>query len=95
MLEDVSAEYEGDIAFVAVGGASDRAKISERAGQWIPSGRIQWGLDEDQDVWALFGARGTPTTVVLAADGRVVAAWAGEASAEGMRQAIELAIVSG
>ena len=88
-------DYEGEIEFVAVGGSSDRGKIAARAEEWIPSGRIQWGLDEDQDVWALFGARGTPTTVVLASDGRVVAVWSGETGAAGMRQAIDLAIAAG
>ncbi len=95
MLEEISTDYEGDIAFVAIGGSSDRGKIASRAEDWIPSGRIQWGLDEDQDVWALFGARGTPTTVVLGSDGRVVAAWSGAAGAEGMREAIELGIAAG
>lgn len=91
----MSAEYEGDIAFLAVGGSSDRDQIATRAAEWIPSGRVQWGLDEDQDVWALFGARGTPTTVVIATDGRVVAAWSGEAGAFGIRRAIDEAIAAG
>lgn len=95
MLENLSAEYEGEVAFVAVGGASDRAQIAQRAEEWIPSGRIKWGLDEDQDVWALLGARGTPTTVVMASDGRVVAAWSGESGVNRIRQAIEAALEAG
>ncbi len=92
MLDRISADYADQISFLAVGGSSTRSAIFERAHEWMPSGRISWGLDEDQDVWALFGARGTPTTVVMAADGRVVAAWTGEAGELGMRAAIEAAI---
>lgn len=92
MLEEISADYEGEVAFVAVGGSGTLAATGERANEWMPSGRVLWGLDESQHVWSLFGASGTPTTILLGPDGEVVAGWSGAVGEAGMREQIELLV---
>ena len=92
MLEQLTADYEGQVAFLAVGGSGTALATAERAQEWIPSGRILWGLDDSQHVWSIFGVSGTPTTVLIGPDGEVIAGWAGERGEAGMREAIELLI---
>lgn len=92
MLEQISADYQGQVTFLAVGGSGTADATAERAEEWMPSGRILWGLDDSQHVWSLFGVSGTPTTVLLGPDGEVISGWSGERGESGMREAIELAL---
>lgn len=90
MLDQVSQDYEGQVAFLAVGGSGTLEATAQKAVEWMPSGRVLWGLDESQHIWSLFGASGTPTTVMLGPDGEVFGGWSGARGEEAMREQIEL-----
>ena len=89
VLDEISSDYEGDVAFLAIGARSDAAATADRAVEWMPSGRIKWAFDPDESLWAFFGARGTPTTVVLSADDRVLGGWPGEIGEDNLRRALD------
>jgi len=92
VLEQVSADYEGQVAFLAIGGSGTAEATAERAEEWIPSGRVMWGLDESLRIWSIFGVSGTPSTILMGPDGEVITGWAGERAEAEMRQAIDLLI---
>jgi thioredoxin-like negative regulator of GroEL len=89
VLEQVSAEYEGDVTFVAVAARSDVQTTAERAGEWLPSGRVKWAFDPEERLWQLFGARGTPTTIVIDDAGRVVGGWPGALGEDNLRAVLD------
>jgi len=92
LLETVSADYEDQVTFLALGGASRPELLSDRADEWFPSGRIVWGYDENATVWQALGVSGTPTTLLFAPDGEVIAGWSGERGDAFMREQIDLLI---
>ncbi len=53
------------------------------------SGKIQWGLDEDIDIFEKYGVPYQPVTVLIAGDDTVVESWDGLRPEEDIRAAIE------
>lgn len=94
MLERITADYDGQVMFLALGGNSRLDLLGERANAWFPSGRIVWAYDEKLTVWLALGVSGTPTTITFAPDGRVMAGWAGERSEAFIREQIDALIAS-
>lgn len=72
-IDAVAPEYDGEVGFLAVAGLGSPAAAAERASEYFTSDVIDWGYDESGTLWQLFGASGTPTNVLLAADGSVLA----------------------
>ena len=95
VLDKISADYAGQVTFLAVGARSDAESTALRAEEWIPSGRVQWAYDPDEQLWAFFGARGTPTTVVVSADDVVLGSWSGEIGEINLRQALDQLVAAG
>jgi hypothetical protein len=95
LLETVTADYEGQVAFLALGGNSRLDLLGERANSWFPSGRIAWAYDEKLTVWQALGVSGTPTTITFAPDGQVMAGWSGERGEAFIREQIDALIAGG
>ena len=69
-LDAIAADHE--VTILAVGGRGDINRAASKAADWLPSGTIKWGYDEDHDLWGLFGVTGTPTNLFLLPDGTVL-----------------------
>ena len=89
VLEQISTDYDGEVTFLAIAARGDVEATADRVEEWIPSGRIKWAFDPAEEVWGFFGIRGTPTTLLLSADDRVVAGWPGEVGEDNLRQALD------
>jgi hypothetical protein len=50
---------------------------------------VQWGLDEDEDIFEAYGVPYQPVTVLIAADKTVVEAWPGLRSEDEIRAALD------
>lgn len=48
-----------------------------------------WGLDEDEEIFQLYGVPYQPVTVLIAADGTVVEAWDGLRAEQEIRAALD------
>lgn len=81
-LDAVAADYDGRLGILAVAGMGSPDRAADAADDWLGSGAIDWGYDDGGELWALFGVRGTPTSVVLAADGQVLAVQPGALPAD-------------
>ena len=53
------------------------------------SGQILWGLDEEEEIFALYRVPYQPVTVLIGADGTVVETWPGLRGEEEIRLALE------
>lgn len=62
---------------------------ADRADELFQSGQILWGLDEEEEIFALYGVPYQPVTVLIAGDGTVVEAWDGLRPEEEIRGALD------
>lgn len=53
------------------------------------SGRVKWGLDQGEEIFARYGVPYQPVTVLIGADDTVVEAWAGIRDESEIRGALE------
>lgn len=89
VVDSLAAEYSDQVDFVAPAWKSDFEATRKRAGELFGSGAVMWGLDEDEDVFTLFGVPYQPITVLIAHDDTVVESWFGIRSSDEIRAAIE------
>lgn len=89
VVDSLAAEYSDQVDFVAVAWKSSFAQTEARAEELFQSGQIMWGLDEDEDIFRLYGVPYQPVTVLIAADQTVVEAWDGLRAEDELRSAIE------
>ncbi len=89
VVDKLAAEYSARVDFVAPAWKSDFAATEARAHELFLSGKILWGLDEDEEIFALYQVPYQPVTVLIGADRTVVEAWPGLRDEEEIRSALE------
>lgn len=89
VVDSLAAEYGERVDFVAPAWKSSFAATEARAEELFQSGQIQWGLDEDEEIFELYGIPYQPVTVLVAADGTVVEAWDGLRAEDEIRAALD------
>ena len=88
-MDNLAAEYANRVDFVAPAWKGDLAATEARAMELFTSGQVQWGLAEEEEIFALYGVPYQPVTVLIAADHTVLETWPGLRGEEEIRQAIE------
>lgn len=89
VVDALAAEYGDEVDFVAPAWKSNLEATRARANELFLSGKIQWGLDEQERIFELYGVPYQPVTVLIAGDQTVVEAWAGIRSEDELRAAID------
>jgi hypothetical protein len=89
VVDKLAAEYSDRIDFVAPAWKSSFAATEDRANEILVSGDVLWGLDEDEDIFNLYGVPYQPVTVLIAGDDTVVEAWPGLRDEAEIRAALE------
>lgn len=89
VVDSLAAEYADEIDFVAPAWKSTFELTEARADELFQSGEIMWGLDEDEEIFQLYGIPYQPVTVLIAADQTVVEAWDGLRAEEEIRAALD------
>ncbi len=95
VVDRLSTEYGDRVAFVAPAWRGTFERTAEVAGELLTSGNVMWGLDEREEVFAAYGIPGQPVTVVIDADKRIVAAWAGSRPEPEVRSLLDELVASG
>ena len=96
VVDSLATEYADEVDFVAPAWKSSLDATRVRAEQLFGSGEIMWGLDEDEEIFRLYGVPYQPVTVLIAADRTVVEAWDGLRAEDEIRAALdELIALSG
>ena len=67
-MNQISADYEGEVSFVAVAGRSSLGSSAAYADRVLDQNML-WGYDDD--LWELYEVRGQPTTFLITADNKV------------------------
>lgn len=89
VVDSLAAEYAEQVDFVAPAWKSSYQATESRAEELFESGRILWGLDDDEDIFGRYGVPYQPVTVLIAADRTIVESWPGLRAEEEIRAAIE------
>lgn len=88
-MDALAAEYADRVDFVAPAWKSSLEATAARAAELFASGEIMWGLDEDEDIFAMYGIPYQPVTILIASDRTVVDMWPGMRPESSLRQSIE------
>ena len=91
VIDEVAADYQDQVRFIAVAGRSSYEATAERAPQWFS--RLDWGLDEG--VWDLYGIRGQPASVLITGNDVIVTGWFGAAGEDMLREALDELVAYG
>ncbi len=89
VVDSLAAEYGDRVDFVAPAWKSSFEATEDRAEELFESGEILWGLDEDEDIFSLYGVPYQPVTVLIAGDQTVVESWDGLRPEEEIRAALD------
>ena len=89
VIDSLAAEYGDRVDFVAPAWKADFEATAARAAELFISGRIMWGLDEDEGIFRLYGVPYQPVTVLIASDKTVVDAWDGLRPEADIRAALD------
>lgn len=89
VVDSLAAEYADRVDFVAPAWKSTFQLTEARANELFQSGEIMWGLDEQEEIFQLYGIPYQPVTVLIAADQTVVEAWDGLRPEDEIRAALD------
>lgn len=89
VVDNLTVEYADEVDFVAPAWRSSFEATRARAEELFRSGQIMWGLDEEEEIFQLYGVPYQPVTVLIAADRTVVEAWAGLRAEDEIRAALD------
>lgn len=89
VVDSLAAEYADEIDFVAPAWKSSFEATQSRALELFASDQIMWGLDEQEEIFQLYGVPYQPVTVLIAGDGTVVESWDGLRAEEEIRAALD------
>lgn len=89
VVDSLAAEYGDQVDFVAPAWKSSYEATEDRANELFQSGQIMWGLDAEEEIFALYGVPYQPVTVLIAADQTVVEAWDGVRAETEIRTALD------
>lgn len=89
VVDSIAAEYADRVDFVAPAWHSTFELTEERAKELFLSGQIQWGLDDDIDVFEKYGVPYQPVTVLIGVDKTVVDTWPGLHAEEDIRASLD------
>jgi len=91
VVDRVAADYDGQIAFVAVAGRSSAEKTRKEAAKLLTN--VPWGLDDG--IWQLYGVPGQPASILISAGDVVVDGWFGGISEASLRAALDRLVAVG
>lgn len=89
VVDSLAAEYSDQVDFVAPAWNGTFEATEARADELFQSGEIMWGLDEDEDIFELYGVPYQPVTFLIAADDTIVDTWSGLREEPEIRAGIE------
>ena len=87
VVDEVAADYQDSVTFLAVAAKGTLGATAQAADELF-SENLLWGLDEEQQVWDLYGVPGQPATVLIA-QGVVVDMWFGVSDADFLRERLD------
>jgi hypothetical protein len=89
VVDEIAKEYGEDIAFVAVAWKGSYNDTASRAAELLQSGKVDWALDEDAEIFSLYGVPYQPVSFLITGDDKVFDTWPGVRSETAIREALD------
>ena len=93
VVDAVASEYLDEIVFVAVAGRSTEQNSRAVVGAWFDPSRLLWGYDDS--LWARYGVRGQPVSILVSGDDVIVDTWFGAISEADLRARLDALVAIG
>lgn len=93
VVDAVASDYLDEITILAVAGRSTEEKSRVRVGDWFDPARLLWGYSDD--LWALYGVRGQPVSILVSSDDVVVDTWFGALPEDELRARLDALVAIG
>lgn len=91
VVDEVAADYQDDVRFVAVAGRAGLDETAERANELFAL--LDWGLDDG--IWDLYGVPYQPVTFLITGSDVVADTWAGPLEADEIRSRLDALVALG
>jgi len=91
VVDEVAADYQDDVRFVAVAGRAGLDETAERADELFSL--LDWGLDDA--IWDLYGVPYQPVTFLITGSDVVADTWAGPLEADDIRSRLDALVALG
>jgi hypothetical protein len=91
VVDEIAADYEDDVRFVAVAGRSGLEETAAEADALFS--RLDWGLDDS--IWDIYGVPYQPVTFLITGSDVVVDTWAGPLDADDIRGRLDALVALG
>lgn len=88
VVDQLAQEYGDQVTFVAPAWKASFERTLAKAVELMPSGIVEWGLDRDEAVFALYGVTYQPAGVLIV-DGVIIEQWPGGLGADELRERVE------
>lgn len=74
---------------MAVAWKSSYEETAARAADLLQSGKVDWALDEDAEIFSLYGVPYQPVSFLITGDDKVFDTWPGVRSEAAIREALD------
>ena len=74
---------------MAVAWKSSYEETAARAADLLQSGKVDWALDEDAEIFSLYGVPYQPVSFLITGDDKVFDTWPGVRSESAIREALD------
>ena len=89
VVDAIAKDYGDDIAFVAIAWKGTYDDTAAQAANLMQSGKIDWALDDDAEIFSLYGVPYQPVSFLITGDDKVYDTWPGVRDEAAIRRALD------
>ncbi|MDF1596431.1 MAG: hypothetical protein P1T08_10110 [Acidimicrobiia bacterium] len=89
VVDAIAKEYGDDIAFVAIAWKGTYEDTAAQAANLMQSGMMDWALDDDAEIFSLYGVPYQPVSFLITGDDKVFDTWPGVRDEAAIRRALD------
>ena len=94
VVDQLAVEFADRVEFVAPAWKGSFEDTERRSAELLRSGKVQWGLDSEEEIFSAYGVPYQPVTVLISDDKRIVDRWPGALEEAELRGRIEALIAT-
>ena len=88
VVDQLAQEYGDQVTFLAPAWKASFERTLDAAITLMPSGIVEWGLDRNEELFALFGVTYQPAGLMIV-DGVIIEQWPGGLGEQDLRERVE------
>jgi len=89
VVDEIAREYGDAIAFVALAWKGTYNDTAAQAAALLQSGKVDWALDDEAEIFSLYGVPYQPVSFLITGDDKVFDTWPGVRDDAAIREALD------